>query len=57
VSYFDEVSAQFAQDCAAGLWRWLPVTPPLVEAAAQAVRRLLDAARHFRLRGVGLEPL
>jgi predicted nucleic acid-binding protein len=85
-SAFREVSAQFAQDCAAGLWQGLPVTPSLVEAATHAVRRLPqrlflrsadalhlrrarehgfdaiygngrrvpEAARLFRLRGIGL---
>lgn len=85
---FREVSAQFSDDCAAGLWQWLPVTGALVEAACSAVRRLpktlflrsadalhltcaqehgfdeihsndrrvLAAAKHFKLKGVGAGP-
>jgi len=37
---FEEVSDQFADDCNAGLWTWLPLTNDLVEAAAAAVRGL-----------------
>ncbi|HYN13675.1 MAG TPA: type II toxin-antitoxin system VapC family toxin [Burkholderiales bacterium] len=37
---FREVSGQLADDCAAGLWQWLPVTAALVEAASAAIRRL-----------------
>lgn len=37
---FREVSDQFADDCGAGLWQWLPVTGALVEAASAAIRRL-----------------
>ena len=39
-SAFREVSDQFSDDCAASLWQWLPLTAPLVEAAAHAVRRM-----------------
>jgi predicted nucleic acid-binding protein len=39
-SAFREVSLQFTDDCAHGLWQWLPVTPTLVEAATAAIRRL-----------------
>ena len=39
-SAFREVSDQFSDDCAASLWQWLPLTVPLVEAAAHAVRRM-----------------
>jgi predicted nucleic acid-binding protein len=85
---FREVSDQFADDCAAGLWQWLPITPALVEAATRAIRFLpktvflrsadalhltcarehgfeeiyssdrhvLDAARHFKLKGIGVVP-
>jgi uncharacterized protein len=37
---FREVSAQFAEDCAAGLWAWLSVTDSLIETTAEAVRSL-----------------
>lgn len=37
---FREISSQFADDCAAGLWQWLPVTAALLETAAEAIRRL-----------------
>jgi predicted nucleic acid-binding protein len=37
---FREVSAQFADDCAAGLWTWLSVTDSLIETTAEAVRSL-----------------
>lgn len=37
---FREISHQFADDCVAGLWQWLPATAALVEAAAAAIRRL-----------------
>jgi predicted nucleic acid-binding protein len=39
-SEFREVSAQFADDCAAGLWTWLSVTDSLIETTAEAVRSL-----------------
>lgn len=37
---FREVGAQFADDCTAGLWQWLPVTASLVETAAAAIAKL-----------------
>jgi hypothetical protein len=37
---FRETSDQFADDCAAGLWQWLPLTVALADAAASAIRRL-----------------
>ncbi|MGQ0655405.1 MAG: hypothetical protein ACT4P4_24615 [Betaproteobacteria bacterium] len=37
---FGEVSEQFADDCAAGLWQWLPLMPALIEASARAVRAI-----------------
>ena len=37
---FREVSAQFFDDCAAGLWTWYSVTDHLVAYAAQSVRAL-----------------
>lgn len=37
---FDEVSAQFVDDCAAGLWIWLSVTDPLVANVAESLRTL-----------------
>ena len=40
---FREVSDQFADDCAAGLWTWLPVTDDLIGTAAAALRTLPKA--------------
>ena len=37
---FREVSAQFTDDCAAGLWIWLPVTDRLIVDAAGSLRTL-----------------
>jgi predicted nucleic acid-binding protein len=37
---FREVSAQFTDDCAAGLWIWLSVTDRLVANAAELLRTL-----------------
>ena len=37
---FREVSDQFTDDCAAGLWTWLAVTDSLIEATAESVRSL-----------------
>ncbi|OGA45948.1 MAG: hypothetical protein A3G25_01230 [Betaproteobacteria bacterium RIFCSPLOWO2_12_FULL_63_13] len=37
---FHEVSAQFTDDCAAGLWIWLSVTDRLVVNAAESLRTL-----------------
>jgi predicted nucleic acid-binding protein len=37
---FREVSAQFTDDCAAGLWIWLTVTDRLVANAAELLRTL-----------------
>jgi uncharacterized protein len=34
---FREVSAQFTDDCAAGLWTWLSVTDSLIEMTAESV--------------------
>jgi predicted nucleic acid-binding protein len=34
--------AQFAADCEAGLWTWLPATDDLVAAAQEMTRRLLS---------------
>ncbi len=83
---FREVSDQFDDDCAAGLWQWLPITSALVEAATRAIRSLpkkvflrsadalhltcarehgfgeiysndrhvLDAAKHFKLKGIDI---
>jgi uncharacterized protein len=39
-SEFREVSAQFTDDCAAGLWTWLSVTDSLIEVTAQSVQSL-----------------
>ena len=37
---FREVSAQFSDDCTAGLWTWLSVTDHLVMDAAESLRTL-----------------
>lgn len=37
---FNEVCAQFADDCSAGLWTWLPVTDSLIATTAESVRAL-----------------
>ena len=37
---FGEVSAQFADDCAAGLWTWFSVTDGLIANTAESVRTL-----------------
>lgn len=39
-SAFKELSAQFDDDCAAGLWTWLPVSPALIEAASKSISKL-----------------
>ena len=39
-SAYREVTAQFADDCALGLWTWLPVTGALLEKTAAAFTRL-----------------
>ncbi|MNC85681.1 PIN domain protein [compost metagenome] len=36
---FRAVGEQFADDCAAGLWQWLPATAALAEVASAAVSR------------------
>ncbi len=37
---FREVSAQFTDDCAAGLWTWLAVTDSLIASTAESLRTL-----------------
>lgn len=37
---FKELSAQFDDDCAAGLWTWLPISPALIEVASKAISKL-----------------
>ena len=37
---FREVTAQFTDDCDAGLWAWLSVTDTLIVSAAETVRSL-----------------
>ncbi len=37
---FREVSAQFADDCAVGLWTWLSVTESLIAHTADSIRSL-----------------
>jgi len=36
---FRELMAQFADDCAQGLWTWIPVTGAVLEATVAAIRR------------------
>jgi hypothetical protein len=42
-SAYREVTAQFADDCAQGLWTWLPVTTVLLERTTAAFARLAPA--------------
>ncbi len=44
---FGEINAQFAQDCAQGLWNWLPLTSSLVDAA---IARLVHLPKKVYLR-------
>jgi predicted nucleic acid-binding protein len=37
---YKELSAQFHDDCAAGVWTWLPISPALIDAACKAIQRL-----------------
>lgn len=37
---YKELSAQFDDDCAAGLWTWLPISPALIEVANKAISKL-----------------
>lgn len=37
---FQEVSAQFTDDCAAGLWTWLAITDSLIAKTAESLRSL-----------------
>ena len=37
---FREVSAQFFEDCAIGLWTWLPLNDRLISEAADSFRKL-----------------
>ena len=37
---FREVTAQFADDCVAGLWTWLSVTDSLIANTAESIRSL-----------------
>jgi predicted nucleic acid-binding protein len=39
-SAFKELSAQFDDDCVAGLWTWLPISPALIEVASKAISKL-----------------
>lgn len=39
-SEFREVSAQFTDDCKAGLWTWLAITDSLIEKTAESIRSL-----------------
>lgn len=37
---YKELSAQFDDDCVAGVWTWLPISPALIEVASKALPRL-----------------
>ena len=37
---YREINHQFADDCAAGLWIWLPITAAIIESAAATLTRL-----------------
>jgi uncharacterized protein len=37
---YKELGAQFDDDCAAGIWIWLPISSGLIEAASKAAQRL-----------------
>ncbi len=39
-SQFREVSAQFTDDCAAGLWTWISITDKLIADTAESIRTL-----------------
>ena len=40
---YREVNHQFNDDCAAGLWTWLPITAAIIESAAATLARLPKA--------------
>lgn len=40
VAAYKELCAQFDDDCAAGIWTWLPISPALIEVASKAIQRL-----------------
>ncbi len=46
-SEFREVSAQFADDCAAGLWTWLSATDNLIAHTAESIHSL---SKHITIR-------
>jgi uncharacterized protein len=37
---YKELSAQFDEDCSAGIWTWLPISPGLIDAACKVIQRL-----------------
>lgn len=39
-SAYKEVCAQFDDDCAAGLWTWLPISPNLIDVVNKSIRQL-----------------
>jgi uncharacterized protein len=39
-SAYKEVCAQFEDDCVAGLWTWLPISPNLIEAVSKSIQQL-----------------
>lgn len=40
---YREINAQFDEDCAAGLWTWLPITAAIIESAAATLTGLPKA--------------
>jgi uncharacterized protein len=39
-SAYKEICAQFDDDCVAGLWTWLPISPNLIEVVSKSIERL-----------------
>jgi predicted nucleic acid-binding protein len=42
-SAYKEICAQFDDDCAAGLWTWLPISPNLIEVVNKSIQQLPKA--------------
>lgn len=40
---YKEICAQFDDDCAAGLWTWLPINSNLIDAVSKSIRQLPKA--------------
>jgi uncharacterized protein len=41
---YKELNAQFDDDCAAGVWTWLPISAALIEVASKEIQRLPKTA-------------